>query len=327
MGTINWGIIGCGDVTEVKSGPPLYKVPHSRLVAVMRRDAAKAEDYARRHGVGKWYNDAEQLLNDAEIDSIYVATPPSSHLEYVVAGLNRGLNVYVDKPIALNAAEARQMAEALKNSNGKLAVAHYRRALPMYLYIKHLLESGAIGDVRSVQIRTWKNVKADNEDLTPDNWRVMPQLSGGGYFNDLSPHQLDLMLFYFGTPKKYSGFSINQAGIYSATDHTCGSIIFQNDVVVNGSWCFSVAPSEFTDECVMAGTKGSISFPFFNEPYTVTLKNTEGEVAKNFIQPTHIGYPMIEKVVNYFNNEGDNPCSIDDAIVLMDIMDAFAKTP
>jgi predicted dehydrogenase len=325
METINWGIIGCGDVTEIKSGPPLYKVPNSRLIAVMRRDAAKAEDYARRHGVGKWYSDAEQLLNDAEINSVYVATPPSSHLEYALAGLERGLNVYVDKPVALNAEEARQMAEALKNSKGKLSVAHYRRALPMYLYIKDLLDSGAIGDVRSVQIRTWKSAKPANEDLAQDNWRIMPHLSGGGYFNDLSPHQLDLMLFYFGAPKKYSGFSFNQAGIYGATDHTCGSIIFENGIVMNGSWCFNVAPSEVTDECIMVGTKGSISFPFFNEPYTVTLKNSDGEIAETFIQPQHIAYPMIEKVVNYFNGEGDNPCSLDDAIVLMDIIDTFAK--
>ena len=325
MGTINWGIIGCGDVTEIKSGPPLYKVPNSRLVAVMRRDAAKAEDYARRHGVGKWYNDAKQLLDDAELNAVYVATPPSSHLAYALEGIARGLNVYVDKPVTMNAAEARQMAEALKQSKSKLSVAHYRRALPMYLYIKQLIDTDAIGDVRSVQIRTWKSAKPDNEDLSPDNWRIMPHLSGGSYFNDLSPHQLDLMLFYFGAPAKYSGFSINQAGIYGATDHTCGSIIFENGVVVNGSWCFNVAPSEVTDECVMVGTNGSITFPFFNEPYTVTLKNGDGENTQTFVQPRHIAYPMIEKVVNYFNGEAENPCSLDDAIVLMDIIDAFAK--
>lgn len=326
METIKWGIIGCGDVTEVKSGPPLYKVPNSSLIAVMRRDAGKAEDYARRHGVGKWYNDAENLLDDAEIDAVYVATPPSSHLEYALAGLKRGLNVYVDKPVTINATEARQMADALKNSNGKLSVAHYRRALPMYLYIKGLLDNGAIGDVRSVQIRTWKSAKPGNEDIAQDNWRIVPHLSGGGYFNDLSPHQLDLMLFYFGAPAKYSGFSVNQAGIYGATDHTCGSIIFESGVVVNGSWCFNVAPSEVTDECIIVGTEGSISFPFFSEPHTVTLKNGDGEIARSFIQPEHIAYPMIEKVVSYFNGTGDNPCSLDDAIVLMDIIDAFAKS-
>jgi len=326
MGTINWGIIGCGNVTEIKSGPPLYKVPNSRLVAVMRRDAVKAQDYANRHGVGKWYDDAHQLMDDPEINAIYVATPPSSHLEYALEGLKRGLNVYVDKPVTVNAEEARLMADALKHSKGKLSVAHYRRALPMYLHIKELLASGAIGDVRTVQIRTWKFVKPNHADADANNWRVQPQLSGGGYFHDLSPHQLDLMQFYFGVPVKYSGFSVNQAGAYVAADHTCGSIIFENGVVMNGSWCFNVSPDEFTDECLIVGTKGHISFPFFNEPYTVTLKNEEGESTKIFTQPEHIAYPMIEKVVRYFNNEGKNPCSLDDAVILMDMIDTFGKS-
>ncbi len=325
MATVNWGIIGCGDVTEVKSGPPLYKVPNSRLVAVMRRDAAKAEDYARRHGVGKWYSDAEQLLNDHEINAVYIATPPSSHMEYALAAIKRGLNVYIDKPVTLNAGQARQIAEALKYSKSKVAIAHYRRALPSYLYIKELINNGTIGNVLSVQIRTWKNAKPEQVEKLSDNWRVNPHYSGGGYFHDLSPHQLDLMLFYFGVPVKHNGFSVNQAGVYQADDHTCGSIIFENGVMVNGSWCFNVAPSSVTDECVMVGTKGSINFPFFNAPYTVKLKTEEGETIKTFIQPEHISYPMIEKVVNYFKGEGENPSDINDAIILMDIIDAFAQ--
>lgn len=325
MATVNWGIIGCGDVTEVKSGPPLYKVPNSRLVAVMRRDAAKAEDYARRHGVGKWYSDAEQLLNDPEINAVYIATPPSSHMEYALAAIKRGLNVYIDKPVTMNAGEARRIAEALKCSKSKVAVAHYRRALPSYLYIKDLINNGVIGKILSVQIRTWKNARPEQVEKSADNWRVNPHFSGGGYFHDLSPHQLDLMLFYFGIPVKYNGFSINQSAIYHADDHTCGSIIFENGVVVNGSWCFNVAPSEFTDECVMVGTKGSISFPFFNAPYTVKLRTEHGETVKTFTQPEHIAYLMVEKVVNYFNNQGENPSDINDAIILMDIIDAFAQ--
>ena len=90
---INWGIIGCGDVTEVKSGPAFNKVPGSKLVAVMRRDAAKAADYAKRHNVPRWYNDAEALINDAEVNAIYIATPPSSHAAYALAAIKAGLGL------------------------------------------------------------------------------------------------------------------------------------------------------------------------------------------------------------------------------------------
>ncbi|MCX6333190.1 MAG: Gfo/Idh/MocA family oxidoreductase, partial [Bacteroidia bacterium] len=81
---INWGIIGCGNVTEVKSGPAFNKVNNSRLIAVMRRDAVLAEDYASRHNVPKFYTDASKLINDPEINAVYIATPPSSHAEYAL---------------------------------------------------------------------------------------------------------------------------------------------------------------------------------------------------------------------------------------------------
>jgi len=234
MNNINWGIIGCGNVTEKKSGQAYNKSPNSKLVAVMRRNAAKAADYAARHNVGKWYSDANELLNDAEISAVSVATPPAFHLEYAIAALKKGLNVYVEKPVTRTAEEAQAMADAVKQYNGKLTVAHYRRALPMFLFIKDLIEKNTIGDIRTVQIRMWKSQNPDLIANSETNWRVDPELAGGGYFHDLAPHQLDLMLYYFGEPVAYHGFSLNQSGAYKADDHVCGQILFKNKVVLNG---------------------------------------------------------------------------------------------
>lgn len=321
MNDINWGIIGCGNVTEKKSGQAYNKIPNSKLVAVMRRNAEKAADYAARHHVGKWYDDADKLLNDAEVNAISIATPPAFHLEYTIAALKKGLNVYVEKPVTRNSQEAEDMAEAVKKYSGKLTVAHYRRALPMFLYIKDLLAKGTIGDIRTVQIRMWKSIRPDLIANSETNWRVLPEFAGGGYFHDLAPHQLDLMLYYFGEPEKYHGFSLNQSGAYPADDHVCGEIVFKNKVVVNGSWCFNVADSENIDSCEIIGTKGKIIFPFFGT--FVTLKNEKGEETVNFTHPEHIQQPMITKIVDYFRGEGSNPCSIEEAIVLMKILDAF----
>ena len=323
MDNINWGIIGCGNVTEKKSGQAYNKVPNSKLVAVMRRDAAKAADYAARHNVGKWYDQADKLLNDTELNAVSIATPPAFHLEYAIAALKRGLNVYVEKPVTRTAQEAQAMADAVKQYNGKLTVAHYRRALPMFLYVKELLAKNTIGDARTVQIRMWKSVRPDLIANSETNWRVQPELSGGGYFHDLAPHQLDLMLYYFGEPARYHGFSLNQSGVNPADDHVCGEILFKNKVVVNGSWCFNVAESETIDSCEIIGTKGKIMFPFFGT--FVSLKNEQGEQTTNFTHPEHIQQPMIGKIVNYFRGEGPNPCPIEQAVTLMKIMDAFTK--
>src|SRR6266508_4340624 len=125
MKRVKWGIIGCGDVTEVKSGPAFNKVSNSELVAVMRRDGEKAKDYALRHNVSKWYTDAEKLINDADVNAIYIATPPSSHEEYAMKAFMAGKPVYVEKPMALDAPSANRMAKAAKEKKYKLVVAHY----------------------------------------------------------------------------------------------------------------------------------------------------------------------------------------------------------
>lgn len=323
MDDIKWGIIGCGNVTEKKSGQAYNKIPNSKLVAVMRRNAEKAADYAARHKVDRWYSDAGQLLNDAEVNAVSVATPPANHLEYAVAALKKGLGVYVEKPVTRNAAEAQAMADAVKQYNGKLTVAHYRRALPMFLHVKDLIEKKIIGDIRTVQIRMWKSIKPDLIANSETNWRVHPELSGGGYFHDLAPHQLDLMLYFFGEPEKYHGYSLNQSNTYPADDHVCGEIVFKNKVVVNGSWSFNVAESQATDLCEMIGTKGSIRFPFFGT--FVSRQNEDGEETLNFTHPEHIQQPMITKIVSYFRGEGPNPCDIEEAVTLMKILDAFTS--
>jgi predicted dehydrogenase len=321
MSTINWGIIGCGDVTEVKSGPAFNKVGGSKLVSVMRRDAGKVADYARRHNVGKWYTDADDMMDNAGINAAYIATPPAFHLNYVKAALQKGLNVYVEKPVALNAAEAVLMAEAEKLSSAKLTVAHYRRGLPLFLRIKELIDTQVAGDIRTVQVRLWQSCKPPLVAKTETNWRLQPEVSGGGYFHDLAPHQLDLLLLYFGEPLKYQGYSLNQSGHSSADDNVSGQILFPNNIVANCSWCFNVAEDMQTDTCEIIGNKGSITFAFFGN--YIKWKSQGEEKVETFVHPQHIEQPMIANVVQYFNGLQGNPCSIEQAIISMEIMDAF----
>jgi predicted dehydrogenase len=322
---INWGIIGCGDVTEVKSGPALNKVEGSELLAVMRRDAFKAASYAERHKVGKWYTDAETMMDEAGLNAVYIATPPAFHLAYAKAAIKKGLNVYVEKPVTVNAAEAAEMADVVKNKGVKLTVAHYRRALPLFLRIKELIESNVIGAVRTVQIKLWQSRIAQLVAKTETNWRLDPGVSGGGYFHDLAPHQLDLLLFYFGSPIKYHGYSLNQSWYSQADDNVSGQILFANNVIVNGSWCFNVDEGLQDDTCEIVGSEGRITFAFFGN--YIRLKVRGEESMEIFTHPPHIQQSMIAKVVSYFNGQQENPCSIEEAIITMQIMDAFTRQP
>jgi predicted dehydrogenase len=320
---VSWGIIGCGDVTEVKSGPAFNQVPGSRLMAVMRRDAAKAADYAARHGVGRWYDDASAMMDDPDINAVYIATPPAYHAPYAIEALRRGLCVYLEKPVTLNAAEAEALVAVVQQSGARLTAAHYRRALPMFLFVKDLLDQQAIGAVRTVHIRTWQPARPALVTHTQAPWRLNPALSGGGYFHDLAPHQLDLMLYFFGMPKWMQGLALNQANISPADDHVTGTILFDNDIVLNGSWSFNVSERDQVDECLIAGSEGSIRFPFFGKAVSWQNNSVSSVQTRYFEHPPHIHQPMIEQVVNYFQHKAANPCSIEEAATGMRIMDAF----
>ncbi|MBL0741960.1 Gfo/Idh/MocA family protein [Chryseolinea lacunae] len=319
MNKINWGIIGCGDVCEVKSGPAFNKVNNSSLVAVMRRDADKAKDYAARHHVPKFYSDASQLINDSEVNAIYVATPPSTHEQYVEEALKAGKPVYVEKPVTINSASCARMIALAKKYNNKVSVAHYRRALPLFTTVKNLLEKNVIGKIRFVRISVLQQPKQKYTN-TQEPWRLDPSLSGGGLFHDLSPHQLDILYWLFGEPVSSSGRSFNQAGLYNAPDVTTIDASFRNDILFQGIWAFNVAENSREDVCEIVGEKGKLRFSFFinSDLHVVTDKGTD-TVAMNF--PVNIQLPMIESVTKYFRGEGPNPCSLDEALVTLRMMD------
>ena len=188
MKEVKWGILGCGNVCERKSGPPMYRTEHSSLVAVMRRDAAKAADFARRHGVPRFYTDAAELIADPEVNIVYVATPHATHKELTIRALEAGKPVYVEKPMAMNHAECLEMIAAARQYGQKLFVAYYRRALPYFLKVRELLEAGRIGTPQRVEVRYIRPARPEDRDREHLPWRLRREIGGEGYFCDMAPH-------------------------------------------------------------------------------------------------------------------------------------------
>lgn len=291
---VRWGIIGCGDVTEVKSGPAFQKIQNSELIAVMRRTGELAKDYAERHNVPKWYDDAEALIHDPDIDAIYIATPPGSHKEYTIKAAKAGKPVYVEKPMARNVAECQEMIAACEEAGVPLYVAYYRRAQPRFLKIKELLDNKAIGDVRFVSTTQYQQASEDVRDSKHLPWRVQPHLAGGGLFFDLASHTLDLLDFLLGPIQSVEGFASNQAGYYEAEDIVTGTYLFQSGIHGVGHWCFSAF--EDVDVNAIVGTKGKITFSTFgNDPIVLTTANGTEEWSFEPLQ--HVHQPLVETVV------------------------------
>lgn len=323
MKEVVWGIIGCGDVTEIKSGPAFNLASNSSLLAVMRRDLGKAKDYANRHNVPQYYNDAEAIINHPDINAVYIATPPSTHLEYALRVLKTNKNVYLEKPMTLNANEAKTLKEALQKSSSKLTIAHYRRKLPMFLKVKQLLDKNVLGKINMVQLNMRQSRKEMILANDVDNWRINPKISGGGYFHDLAPHQIDLLLFWLGEVIDYNGSATSEFSNPNSATKIVGVLNFKNGVNCKLNWNFIAPKGEEIDECIISGNKGSIRFPFFATDIITEIEGKK-EILK-FEHPKHIQQPIIQAAVNYFLGEGKNPCTIDSGLTGMKIIDAFTS--
>ena len=318
-GVVKWVIIGCGDVTEIKSGPAFQKVDNSELVAVMRRNGEKAADYAKRHHVPKWYDDADKLIHDPDINAIYVATPPSTHAAYAIKSMKAGKPVYVEKPMAMNADECQQMIDTSKETGVPLFVAYYRRVLPLFVKLKGLMDMNAIGDVKMINLIL--HLPAKPEELEGDaGWRVDPSISGGGHFHDLAAHQLDYLDYVFGPIKEVKGLAMNQAGLYPTEDLVSAVFQFESGVMGTGSWCFTVPEKQAMDVTEIIGSKGKISFSFFSN--TVLHVETETMVENfNIPHPEHVHQPLVDTIVKDLRGEGKSPSTGETGLTSTKLMD------
>ncbi|MBT3068869.1 Gfo/Idh/MocA family protein [Rhodoferax sp. U11-2br] len=311
MKTIRWGMIGCGSVAEVKSGPGFYKSDNSALVAVTSRQLKHAQSFAERHGVPKVYASSEELVADPEIDAVYIATPPSSHKALSLLVAKAGKHVYVEKPMALRFEECRDIVEACQQHGVRLFVAFYRRAMPRFLQVKAWIDSGAIGAVRLV--RVVQHQPPATEDLSPATlpWRLRPDVAGGGKFLDMGIHELDLFDFLFGAIEEVQGIASNQAGLYAVEDTVTATWRHASGVQGVGSWCYVGAANE--DAIQIIGSKGTISFEFFSDK-PLKLVNGDGEQLLEIPNPPHVQQPFIQSMVDDFNGVAPCPGSVDSAV-------------
>ena len=301
METIRWGILGCGAVTEVKSGPALQQAPGSALVAVMRRDPVLAADYARRHGVPRWYARAADLIADPEVDAVYVAAPPGAHLELALAVAAAGKPAYVEKPMARSHAECARMRAAFAAAGVPLFVAYYRRALPRFALVKALLDEGRIGRPVSVAYRY-----AMARTRVTGGWRLDPAASGGGLFVDVGSHALDLFDWLLGPLADASGSATRgspEAGVVE--DVVAMRFRTASGALGAATWDFA-GLGPHVDRVEIGGTEGALRFAVFGDD-PITLALPSGTEALTAPSPPHVQAPLVARVVDALLGRGACP--------------------
>lgn len=312
---INWGIIGCGKVVQNKVGFSFNRVSNSKLYAVMRRDLNSAKDSANRLNATKWYDDIDKLLDDSNIDAIYIATPPGLHYSQAIKCARKKKPTYIEKPFARNITEAKEVVNEFKSNNTPLFVAHYRRALKKFIKIKSILENGVIGKICEVDVRL-KRIYSKEEKQT--TWLYNPVLSGGGKFFDIAAHTIDLLIYLLGPIKDLNSYVTNNNSDYNVEDIVVFSFVTENGVI--GTANFNTLSQEKTDKIIISGTKGEIIFSVHgNSPITI---NCIGDKKDIYIEnPEFIEEPMIQSVVNHLTGVGTCPCTGEDALQTVYIID------
>ena len=302
---IKWGFIGCGEATEKKSGPAFNCVKESTVVAVMGRDKEKTKAYARRNRISKWYTDAQELIDDPEVNAVNIATPPSSHATFAIMAMKAGKPVYVEKPLAANYEDCARINRISQETGVPCFVAYYRRYLPYFNKVREFLPR--IGKILNVQIRF--AVPPRDLDFNRSNlpWRVIPDIAGGGYFYDLAPHPLDLLQEMFGCILEAEGYSTNRGGLYKAEDTVSACFKFETGIPGSGSWCFVAHESAREDHIEIFGSNGSIKFSVFTfEP--IQLHSSEGYEEFQVTNPMYVQLPLIKNIVEHLQQRGVCTC-------------------
>ena len=202
---LRWGILGCGDIVRKRVARAIQTHPACRLEAACRRDEARLQEFCKAFEVPRGYTDADELLRDAAIDAVYIATPVRLHLPQTLAAAAAGKHVLVEKPMARSVLECDAMIAACRQAGVKLGVAYYRRFYPIVARMRALVQDGAIGDVLSVSAVTSTPLAlgAGEEGA----WRVVLEESGGGALMDIGSHRIDLFLDLFGAIQDVHAFA------------------------------------------------------------------------------------------------------------------------
>jgi len=313
---IRWGFLGCGKVVQKKSGEAFRSVPNSEIAVIMRRNLEAAKESAERFGAPKWCDNTEELLS-ADIEAVYIATPPGLHYEQAMECLNAGKAVYLEKPFARNYTEAKALTEAFERAGIPLYVGHYRRALPRFLKIREMLNENVIGQVKSIDFylnRIFSQKEAEN------SWLYNPILSGGGKYYDIAPHTVDIINFLFGNITEVQGSAKNLE-----TGCPLENIVEMSFVTERGAKGiakFNCVAEEKSDRMMVTGTNGSMEFSVHGKT-DVIVKDMDGNVLEQFDlpDPKAVEEAMVQSVVEDLLGISECESKAKDVLVTYKIID------
>lgn len=318
--TLNWGIIGMGDIADRVTAPAMNLAENNRLVAVMRRDTKKAKELAEKHGAARHYGSVEGILSDEEINAVYVATPVHLHLRQTMQAAEKGKHVLCEKPMALNAAESRKMVDACERAGVTLMICYYQRFNRRHQKIRELVASGAIGQVTAVRIN-FSGLSPEN----PDAWRQNSELGGGGNLMDCGSHCVDLLRYLLGEVTQVSALVDTLVFSYQVDDTATLLLKMANGAhaVVTSHWSTLIPGEGETSSLAIYGDKGTIlSYPLHDKfsRGELTLATETERTVYRYEKSTHVA--LLEAFASSVEENRPAPITGYDGLRVSEIIEA-----
>ncbi len=195
---LGWGLVGLGRHADRYLAPAIHRSGTGRLVAVYSRDAARARQFAERHGGASAYDSLDDLLADPKVDAIVVASPNHVHREHVLKAAQAGKHVLCEKPLATTVEDARAMIDACQQAGVKLGVGFNLRHNLAHQRVREMVAEGVIGDVLLAEVQYMHVTSGTEATYQTPTWRRDPRLAGGGSFVGTGVHAVDLLRFVTG---------------------------------------------------------------------------------------------------------------------------------
>lgn len=251
---IKWGLVGLGDIANKRVAPAIINQKDSCLCAAVSPIKNELDVFLPKHRIEKGFLSIDEMLNEADIDAVYIATPPFLHCELALKALQAKKHVLVEKPMAMNNDECERLIRMTEKQGVKLGVAYYRRFFPKVAEVKRIISDGTIGRVIGARI-VFHSWYCPQKDLK--SWRVDKNMAGGGPLWDMGCHKLDLLIELLGMPKSVSALMSTQTHYYEVED-SCSALL----ELENGGQCiasFNWNARTWSDEFVILGTDGKIT--------------------------------------------------------------------
>ena len=289
---LRWGLIGCGDIARKRVAPALRDTESSELVAISRARPGLAAAFAKQFGAKRWHAEWRELLNDDEIDAVYIATPVHLHAVQAIAAAKAGKHVLCEKPMAMNVEECDRMIDAARSLGVKLGVAYYRHFYPVVERIKEIINSGEIGVPALAQIDAFEWFNPADDDSR--SWLLQKHLAGGGPMFDFGCHRIEVLLNIFGPVSEVKALMTNTVFDREVEDTSVALFRFAGGVC--GVLSVTHAAAEAKDTFSIFGSLGSVYVSSLNDG-KMRVNGKSGERIETYSPAANLHAPLIDDFI------------------------------